>query len=177
MPLVVAVFYILAFGKLEWSGFSFILLYFSGALIRIASRRVNFEHTRLREISAPKLILTGVYSVSRNPLYVSNLCIIFAFLTFNSDLTENLIIMAILMVHYQIIALTERDFLIQKFAQNYFNWAKTTPFWIGLFKYVPCPNIRALKTTLLQDFWTWFFHFLILGLFICKITFYSSYTI
>jgi protein-S-isoprenylcysteine O-methyltransferase Ste14 len=173
--LVVAVLFILLCGNLELnelSLFSFVALYLTGAMIRIGARRINFEHTRLREISAPNLIQTGVYSISRNPLYLSNLCIILAFLTFNADIIQNIILFFLVILHYHIVALTERDFLIQKFAQNYFNWAQNTPFWLGFFKYIPSSSPRQIKTALLCDFWTWFFHILVLGLFLCKIFFY-----
>jgi protein-S-isoprenylcysteine O-methyltransferase Ste14 len=83
------------------------------------------------ELPTSKLVTTGVFSISRNPLYLGGVCILVGIaLAFNLPWVLVLLLPAILACHYVLIAPEER-YLAAKFGEKYHVYAATVHRWIG----------------------------------------------
>jgi protein-S-isoprenylcysteine O-methyltransferase Ste14 len=98
--------------------------------------RVRQEFSRYGQPTDPgrptsKIITTGVFSVSRNPLYLGGICILVGFaLAFNLPWALVLLLPAIIACHYVLITPEER-YLAAKFGEEYRLYTKAVHRWIG----------------------------------------------
>ena len=78
-----------------------------------------------------KIVTTGIFSISRNPLYLGGMSILVGLaLLFNLPWVFVLLLPAIVACHYVLIA-PEEWYLAEKFGEEYRSYAETVYRWIG----------------------------------------------
>ena len=124
----------------EWPdviwGMSCVVLAFVGLGVRAytvgcAPRGTSGRNTR--EQVAETLNTTGMYSVTRNPLYLGNAIIYMAIALLTQSLTVAIVIPLFLIIYLERIIATEERFLAAKFGQEYETWAARVPTFFPAF--------------------------------------------
>lgn len=109
------------------------ILIIVGAIIIVLTRRELAQHGQPTDPGHPtsKLVTTGVFSVSRNPLYLGGVCVLVGVaLALNLPWVLVLLLPAIVACHYVLIAPEER-YLAAKFGKEYHIYAASVRRWIG----------------------------------------------
>lgn len=104
-----------------------------GAALAVLTRRELAQRGQPTDPGLPTstLVTTGVFSVSRNPLYLGGVCILMGIaLALNLPWVLVLLLPAIVACHYVLIAPEER-YLAAKFGEKYHAYAATVHRWIG----------------------------------------------
>jgi len=83
---------------------------------------------------AEVLNTTGMYSTTRNPLYLGNLLICFGISLFPRLWWFSLIVLLVFWLYYERIVFAEEEFLEEKFGQSFVEWAERTPAFIPRFQ-------------------------------------------
>jgi len=94
-------------------------------VIGYVPRKTSGRNTTKQQ--AETLNKTGIYSTVRHPLYFGNLFMWLGIVFFVGHLWLALVCILVFWIYYERIMLTEEDFLIQKFGDQYHEWAKETP--------------------------------------------------
>ncbi len=115
----------------------------SGLLIRIIT--IGFtpkgtSGTNTKKQVAGELNTTGMYSVTRNPLYLGNFVIWFGVFMFFRLWWVNLTVMLSFWLYYERIIFAEEEFLEKQFGDEYLKWAKKTPVFIPNFSKWKSPD-------------------------------------
>jgi protein-S-isoprenylcysteine O-methyltransferase Ste14 len=108
-------------------------LVIAGVALVILARRKFAQHGQPTDPGHPtsKLVTSGVFSVSRNPLYLGGVCILGGIaLALNLPWVFVLLLPALVACHYLLIAREER-YLAAKFGDQYRFYAATVHRWIG----------------------------------------------
>jgi len=137
-----------------------VIISFSGLVIRclvagFVPRGTSGRNTKLQQ--AESLNTTGMYSITRNPLYLGNFIIVLGVLLFIE--VWWLVIIGILgfLFYYERIIFTEEEFLRHKFKGVFLDWAKKTPIFLPRFKNWERPELPfSWKTTLRREHTTFF---------------------
>lgn len=83
-----------------------------------------------KEQVADSLNTTGVYSISRHPLYAGNFIIVLGISLFVQTWWFVLATVLLFFMYYERIMFAEEEFLRRKFGETYCTWAERTPaFW------------------------------------------------
>ncbi|MFH1856090.1 MAG: isoprenylcysteine carboxylmethyltransferase family protein [Candidatus Omnitrophota bacterium] len=107
--------------------------------------------------AAEVLNTTGMYSITRNPLYLGNFVIIFGVVLFIQVWWLALIILMAFWFYYERIIFAEEEFLREKFGREFTIWAQKTPMLIPRFKNWRKPELPfSFKTVLRREFSTYF---------------------
>ena len=104
-----------------------------GAAFVILARRELAQHGQPTDPGLPtsQLVTSGVFSVSRNPLYLGGVCILTRIaLALDSPWVLAWLLPAIVASHYVLIAPEER-YLAAKFGKQYHVYASKVGRWIG----------------------------------------------
>jgi protein-S-isoprenylcysteine O-methyltransferase Ste14 len=104
-----------------------------GAVLVVLARREFAQHSQPTDPGLPtsKIVATGVYSVSRNPLYLGGVCILAGIaLVLDLPWVFVLLLPALITCHYVLIA-PEEKYLAAKFGQEYRRYAASVHRWIG----------------------------------------------
>jgi protein-S-isoprenylcysteine O-methyltransferase Ste14 len=104
-----------------------------GAVLVVLARREFAQHSQPTDPRQPtsKLVTTGVFSVSRNPLYLGGVCILAGIaLAFNLPWVLVLLLPALIACHYVLIA-PEEKYLAARFGEEYRRYAASVHRWIG----------------------------------------------
>ncbi|MFH1096322.1 MAG: isoprenylcysteine carboxylmethyltransferase family protein [Candidatus Desantisbacteria bacterium] len=106
---------------------------FFGLFIRCYTIGHTPENTSGRNTTsqiADQLNIDGIYSVTRNPLYLGNFFMMLGVIMFPHVWWVGLIYVLSFWLYYERIIFAEEDFLRKKFGQEYEDWAKQThAFW------------------------------------------------
>ncbi|MFZ5516179.1 MAG: methyltransferase family protein [Candidatus Zhuqueibacterota bacterium] len=109
------------------------VLTIAGVVIVILARRELARHGQPTDPMHPtnKVVTTGVFSVSRNPLYLGGVCILAGIaLLLNFPWELMLLLPALVACHYVLIAPEER-YLAARFGKEYCSYAASVHRWIG----------------------------------------------
>lgn len=104
-----------------------------GITIVILARR---EFTRYGQPTDPghptrEIIVTGVFSISRNPLYLGGICLLAGIsLTFNLPWVLIFLLPSVIACHYILIA-PEENYLATTFGEKYHTYTATVSRWFG----------------------------------------------
>ena len=104
-----------------------------GAALVVLGRR---EFARFRQPTEPgnptrRLVTTGVFSVSRNPIYLGGVCVLVGIaLAVNLPWVLVLLLFALVACHHVLIAPEER-YLASKFGGEYSTYAASVHRWLG----------------------------------------------
>jgi protein-S-isoprenylcysteine O-methyltransferase Ste14 len=104
-----------------------------GAVLVVLARREFAQHGQPTDPGLPtsKIVATGVFSVSRNPLYLGGVCILAGIaLALNLPWVLVLLLPALVACHYVLIA-PEEKYLAAKFGEEYRLYAASVHRWIG----------------------------------------------
>jgi protein-S-isoprenylcysteine O-methyltransferase Ste14 len=110
-----------------------IVLIFFGIRLAVSARR---EFARFSQPTDPghptsKIIKTGVFGMSRNPLYLACVIIFLGLaLTFNLLWGLATLLLSIILCHYVLI-LPEERYLVAKFGQEYKEYTASVHRWFG----------------------------------------------
>ena len=108
------------------------LVAFSGQALRIAviGYRYIVRGGKNRRVHAEDLVTDGFFALSRNPLYVGNILVLFGlFIIWNTPLLY-LIGVPFVLLGYAGIVAAEEAFLRRKFGADYDEYCRTTNRWI-----------------------------------------------
>lgn len=104
-----------------------------GAALAILARRELAQHNQPTDPGHPttQIITTGVFSISRNPLYLGGVCILVGIaLVVNLPWVLVLLVPALVTCHYVLIVPEER-YLAAKFGAEYRRYTMFVRRWIG----------------------------------------------
>ncbi|MCX6050726.1 MAG: isoprenylcysteine carboxylmethyltransferase family protein [Chloroflexi bacterium] len=104
-----------------------------GATIVVLARRAFAQSGQPTDPGLPtsKLVTTGMFSISRNPLYLGGVCILAGIaLAVNLPWVFILLLPALVACHYVLIAPEER-YLATQFREEYRTYAASVHRWIG----------------------------------------------
>jgi protein-S-isoprenylcysteine O-methyltransferase Ste14 len=82
---------------------------------------------------ASTLNTTGMYSLTRNPLYLGNAIIYMAIAMFTQSLTVVIAMGLFLVIYLERIIATEERFLSERFGETYLGWAREVPAFFPRF--------------------------------------------
>jgi protein-S-isoprenylcysteine O-methyltransferase Ste14 len=105
----------------------------AGVALVVLARREFARHGQPTDPGLPtgKIVATGVFSVSRNPLYLGGICFLVGIaLALNLPWVLALLLPAIVACHYVLIAPEER-YLAAKFGEEYAVYAASVHRWLG----------------------------------------------
>ena len=104
-----------------------------GAALVVLARQEFAQHGQPTDPGHPTsmVVTTGVFSISRNPLYLGGVCLLIGIaLAFNLPWVLVLLLPALIACHYVLI-LPEEKYLRAKFGQEYRRYADSVHRWIG----------------------------------------------
>jgi protein-S-isoprenylcysteine O-methyltransferase Ste14 len=109
------------------------LFIIAGIALVVLARREFARHGQPTDPGLPtnEIITTGVFSISRNPLYLGGVCILVGIsLAFNLPWAFVLLLPSIVACHYILIVPEER-YLTARFGENYHMYTTTVHRWLG----------------------------------------------
>ena len=110
-----------------------VVLIVTGLAFVVLARRELAQHGQPTDpgLATSKLVTTGVFSVSRNPLYLGGICLLAGIaLVLNLPWSLVLLLPATVGCHYLLIAPEER-YLEAKFGIEYVQYAASVRRWLG----------------------------------------------
>jgi protein-S-isoprenylcysteine O-methyltransferase Ste14 len=158
LPVIGAVFLFfkpLDFGKLNgWIVACGLGLALMGELIRVLAVGYAGSGTSGREnyLRAESINSTGLYSLSRNPLYIGNYLIFSGLLLVFANIWALLIVSLFLIIQYHLIIRSEERFLTEKYGEAYRNYCRETPrIFSGLGQYRRPESAFNLQKVLFKE--------------------------
>jgi protein-S-isoprenylcysteine O-methyltransferase Ste14 len=101
---------------------------------------------------AARLNTTGAYSLVRHPLYLGNFVIVAGGSLFMRDFWFSLVVVLGFVLYYERIIFAEESFLLQKFGEEFTEWARRTSLVVPSFKnYVPPDRPFDWRTVLRRE--------------------------
>jgi protein-S-isoprenylcysteine O-methyltransferase Ste14 len=126
-----------------------LLVALSGEALRIAT--VGLEYIKRgglnKRIYANNLVTQGMFSHCRNPLYLGNVLIALALLSFGDRVDLFLVGSVLVILTYISIIAAEEKFLLAKFGDEYADYCRQVPRWI--------PNVRGMRATMRGMTFNW----------------------
>jgi protein-S-isoprenylcysteine O-methyltransferase Ste14 len=109
------------------------LLIFVGIALVVLARREFAKYGQPTDPGRPtrEIVTTGLFSISRNPLYLGGVCILAGIsLAFNLPWVFILLLPSVVACHYILIAPEER-YLAARFGEKYDTYTATVHRWLG----------------------------------------------
>jgi protein-S-isoprenylcysteine O-methyltransferase Ste14 len=136
--------------------FACVAIALAGLAIRVYTVGHTPSGTSGRTTSQPRaseLNTTGMYSVVRHPLYLGNMLIWLGITLFCHSAIFTLGCLAIFVLYYERIILSEEAFLRGKFGPAYEDWAARTPMLLPRFRNWVRPNLSfSWKTAIKREY-------------------------
>jgi len=143
------------FGEVFWEALCLVIS-LSGLALRVGVAGYVPSGTSGRNTkgqAAGQLNITGMYSVTRNPLYLGNFLIMLGALMFVEVWWLVLLGSAGFWFYYERIIFTEEEFLREKFGNVFLDWARQTPVFFPDFRRWRRPELPfSLKTVLRREY-------------------------
>lgn len=113
--------------------------------------------TNTRKQIAETLNTTGMYSITRHPLYLGNFIIWLGLSSFLHLWWFSLIVVVIFWLYYERIMFAEEEFLREKFGNLYLEWAEKTPTFIpNLWKWHSSDMTFSFRKAIKNEYKTFF---------------------
>lgn len=111
-------------------GISLIVL---GSGLIILARRELAQYNQPTDPGDPtsKLVTTGVFSISRNPLYLGGIFFVAGIALALSLAWVLMLLLPALIVYHYILIVPEEQYLAEKFGEEYHNYAASVYRWMG----------------------------------------------
>ncbi|HET9137482.1 MAG TPA: isoprenylcysteine carboxylmethyltransferase family protein [Candidatus Kapabacteria bacterium] len=125
------------FALTQWWKIGCLVVAFLGEGIRIIAVGSSAPSTSGRNTGgqlADSINTTGIYSVVRHPLYIGNFFVIFGIVLWSGVWWFVLLVSILYWFYYERIMFTEEEFLVDKFGEQYIQFAATVPAVIPSFK-------------------------------------------
>jgi len=130
-------FFILFFVNLEyendfiiWMAGPFFLIL--GETLRCWGIKHIGKHSRTRKRQCKRIVMSGPYALTRNPLYVGNLLIMTGFMVMSELLWILAIIVPLFLFYYTCIIFWEEDILGETFPEEAARYFERVPRWFSL---------------------------------------------
>ncbi len=110
-----------------------VALFIVGLVVVVLARREFAQHGQSTEPgrSTSRMITTGVFTISRNPLYLGGVCMLCGIaLVFNLPWALILLLPSLVACHYILVAPEER-YLAARFGEEYASYAASVHRWLG----------------------------------------------
>lgn len=105
---------------------------------------------------AASLNVTGMYSLTRNPLYLANCIAYIGAVLYSQDLLLTLAFALFLVVYYERIILAEEAFLLDRFGDAYRHWAAEVPVFMPRLHGWRRPALPfSLRSVVRREYPTW----------------------
>lgn len=106
---------------------------------------------------AETLNTTGIYSQTRNPLYLANCITYLGIFLFTQNLLLSFAALLFLIIYYERIIMAEETFLTERFGEMYTTWASQVPVFFPKFSDWQEPAMPfSMKTVLRREYSGWF---------------------
>ena len=150
--------------------FIFELICFFVALLGMAIRilsvgfvKIGTSGRNVTEQIAEELNTTGLYTIVRNPLYIGNYFIFLGVIMLTQDIKTIIIVSVLYWLFYFPIIMTEEDFLLNKFSDEYVKYTQDVNCLIPSFKNFKKTDRKfSLVTVLVREHDTMFTTMLLL---------------
>jgi protein-S-isoprenylcysteine O-methyltransferase Ste14 len=103
-----------------------------GEALRLWAMRHIGRSARTRKDKARRLVTTGPYVFTRNPLYLGNHIILLGFCVLSELVWFAPMALGTCFVFYSLIIRYEEDLLHQRFGEDYLDYMAETPRWVSL---------------------------------------------
>lgn len=116
-----------------------VALIITGVVIVVLARRRFAQHHQPTDPghSTTRLITTGIFSISRNPLYLGGICVLIGIaLAFNLPWLLVMLLPAVIACRYLLVAPEER-YLASTFGAEYQAYAASVHRWLGRARCLP----------------------------------------
>ncbi len=133
-----------------------LILVISGLLIRVFTvgfvpRGTSGRNTN-KQVAA-ELNTTGMYSITRNPLYLGNAITYMGIALFTQDLFLVSLFGLFLIIYYERVILAEENFLKERFSDQYEDWVNRIPTFFPKISLWHSPALPfSLKTVLRREY-------------------------
>jgi protein-S-isoprenylcysteine O-methyltransferase Ste14 len=131
VPFFIVLFF-LNFGTYEndlvvWiSGLLFLIL---GEVLRCWGIKHIGKHSRTRKRQCKSVVMSGPYALTRNPLYLGNLCIMIGFTVLSELLWFLAVALPLFLFYYTCIVIWEEDILKETFPEEAARYFEKVPRW------------------------------------------------
>ena len=106
-----------------------------------------------KEQVADSLNQTGIYSMSRHPLYFGNYLMWIGIVVFTFNVYFVIIVSLAFWLYYERIMFAEERFLERKFGENYLEWSKNVPAFFPCYrKYIKGRIPFSMKSVLRREY-------------------------
>jgi hypothetical protein len=106
---------------------------------------------------AKTLNTSGLYSLTRNPLYVGNCLTYLGIVLLTQNLLLALTFALFLVIYYERIIMAEEAFLLKTFGQDYADWAVNVPAFLPRTTGWTRPDMRfSIRSVLGREYPSWF---------------------
>lgn len=130
------------------------------AFVGLGVRMLTIGHTprgtsgrNTKEQIADTLNTTGMYSVTRNPLYLGNAITYMAIALLTQSLTFSLIMALFLVIYLERIIATEERYLAAKFGDEYRSWTERVPVFFPKFSlWIPPALSFSMRNVLRREY-------------------------
>lgn len=130
---------------------AFIGLSIRAVTVGYAPAGTSGRNTRVQ--IADTLNRTGLYSITRNPLYLGNAVIYMAIALFTQNLMFVLVMGLFLVIYLERIIATEEAFLADRFGQPYRDWTERVPVFIPRLSLWQSPELPfSLRNVLRREY-------------------------
>lgn len=145
--------------ELMWEMFCFVISFF-GLIIRsytigYAPKGTSGRNTKSQ--IADSLNTTGIYSITRNPLYLGNFFMMLGVTMLMREWWCSIIYALTFWLYYERIIMAEETFLMQKFGKKYEDYLSRTPSFIPNFKRWQPPSLTFSWRNVLRREYSGFF--------------------
>lgn len=105
--------------------------------------------------TAEELNTTGMYSMVRNPLYLSNTVVLLGFLLATGNLWFTLVGLLCACLHYERVTCAEEAYLARRYQGAYLDWVERTPAFVPrLASWIPPVRPYCWRTALRREYQT-----------------------
>lgn len=124
------------FGSYVFSAFAGLTVCLAGQGIRVITIGLVYiiRGGSHRTIFAKDLVTTGIFSHSRNPLYLGNILILLGLGVMADSIVFCCMIFPLFLVFYQAIVRAEEEYLLNRFGDEYREYMRTVNRWLPRFK-------------------------------------------
>jgi len=123
-----------------------LLILCAGESLRLWAMGHIGRSARTRKDKARRLVATGPYVYTRNPLYVGNHIILLGFCVLSKLIWFAPIALGICFIFYSFIIIYEEDLLKQRFGEDYLRYMAETSRWIPLKRTHKSPHEESQET-------------------------------
>lgn len=107
-----------------------LILVVAGVALRLASVRYLGRSARTRQEKAARLLTSGPYGWTRNPIYLATLLIVGGFGLFTDHVDYPSALVALIWIHYSIVVRCEEGKLLELYGEEYQSYLRRVPRWI-----------------------------------------------